>query len=349
MSQMLEIIKKLGTGTSLTKDECTFAAEQLPSAEVDPALKKEFLIALHNKGETVEEVTAFAEVFRRLASDPQLSDVAPDAIDVVGTGGSGSKGFNISSTTAFILAASGVNVLKHGNRAVTSQSGSADFLGQHGIRMDTDPVLLRKAVEELNFCFFFAPAFHPAFKEIMPVRMELAKAGQRTVFNILGPLINPAKPAKQLLGVFAPDWVRPLASALHQLGMKSGVAVCCALPDGGYMDEFTTSGTNHLCGFGEMADLDTTWKPAELGFPPASVEALKGGTPEENVSLLEDMMHGRGRPGLTDTITLNAAVAFQVAGRVETINEGCALAREVLLGGKLAEWLQKARAFYEAD
>lgn len=349
MSQMLDIIKKLETGSNLSGEECTFAAEQLPSVEVDPELKKAFLVALHRKGETVDEVTAFARVFRRLASDPQLSDLAPDAIDIVGTGGSGSKGFNVSSTTAFILAAAGVKVLKHGNRAITSQSGSADFLGQHGIRMDTDPALLRSAIGELNFCFFFAPAFHPAFKEIMPVRMELARQGQRTVFNILGPLINPAKPAHQLLGVFSPDWVRPLAMSLHQLGMKRGVAVCCALPGGGHMDEFTTSGENHLCGFGEMAALDTTWTPGQLGFPPASITELQGGSPVENAALLDEMMRGRGRPGLTDTIVLNAAVAFQIAGHVDSLAAGCALAREILLGGKLSQWMLRARAFYEVS
>ena len=348
MSDLLEIIKKLQSRQHLSESECSLAAEALPRTDVNPEDKKAFLVALHDKGETVEEVTAFAKVFRGLAADPQLADFADEAIDIVGTGGSGSKGFNISSTTAFILAASGTKVLKHGNRAITSQSGSADFLSQQGIRMDTDPALLRKAIEELNFCFFFAPAFHPAFKEIMPVRMELAKAGQRTVFNILGPLINPAKPAHQMLGVFSPGWVKPLAGALHNLGLKRGVAVCSELPDGGYMDEFTTAGTNHLSGFGDMADLQTTWRPDEIGFPPCSVSDLKGGTAEENVALLDEIISGNGRQGLADTLTLNAAVAFQVAGRVETLNEGCALAREIMLGGKLKAWIEKARQFYQS-
>ncbi len=346
MSDLLEITRKLSEKLDLSEQECTRAAESLPSPDVYTAQKNAFIVARHKKGETVEEVTAFARVFRGLAADPQLSDVAGEAIDIVGTGGSGSRGFNISSTTAFILAAAGCKVLKHGNRAITSQSGSADFLGQHGIRMDTDPALLRAAVKELNFCFFFAPAFHPAFKEIMPVRMELAKEGQRTVFNILGPLINPAKPAHQLLGVFAPDWVAPLAAALHHLGLKRGIAVCSALPGGGYMDELTTAGTNHVHGFGEMVDTDTQWTPDGLGFPPASVRDLQGGTAEENATLLEAITHGNGRQGLADTLTLNAAVAFQVAGRAANLNEGCALAREILLGGGLRDWLQRARQFY---
>jgi anthranilate phosphoribosyltransferase len=251
--------------------------------------------------------------------------------------------------TAFIVAASGTKVLKHGNRAITSQSGSADFLAEHGIRMDTDPALLRAAIEELNFCFFFAPAFHPAFKEIMPVRMALAKAGQRTIFNILGPLINPAKPANQLLGVFAPQWVSHLAGALDQLGLNRGLAVCSELPGGGYMDELTTAGKNHVRGFGSLGKIDVDWTPGSLGFPPAPVEDLKGGTAAENVALLEEIMSGNGRTALADTIALNAAAAFLVMEKVDGIGEGCALAREIMLGGALREWIEKAHAFYTAS
>jgi anthranilate phosphoribosyltransferase len=328
MSDLQKITGKLIAAVDLTAQECISAAELLPLPEVDPAEKKAFLVALHNKGESVLEVTAFAKVFRNLASDPQLSDVAAGAIDIVGTGGSGSKGFNISSVTAFIVAASGTKVLKHGNRAITSQSGSADFLSQHGIRMDTDPALLRAAIEELNFCFFFAPAFHPAFKEIMPVRKELAEAGQRTIFNILGPLINPAKPAHQLLGVFNPDWVGPLAGVLGELGLASGMAVCSALPDGGFMDELTTAGPTHLCGFGRLDHIDDIWTPESLGFPPAPLDDLRGGT--------------------ADTLALNAAAAFLIVEKVDSIAEGCALAREIILGGKLRSWLDRAHDFYSA-
>ncbi|MEX0326282.1 MAG: anthranilate phosphoribosyltransferase [Puniceicoccaceae bacterium] len=348
MSDLPEITNKLSAGTNLSAGECVTAAEALPLPDVDPAEKKAFLKALHQKGETVEEVTAFARVFRGLASDPQLSDIAAEAIDIVGTGGSGSKGFNISSVTAFIVAASGTKVLKHGNRAITSQSGSADFLSEQGIRMDTDPALLRAAIEELNFCFFFAPAFHPAFKEIMPVRKALAEEGQRTVFNILGPLINPAKPAHQLLGVFSPQWVGHLAGALDQLGLARGLAVCSELPGGGFMDELTTAGNNHVRGFGSLGEIDAVWTPDGLGFPPASPDDLKGGTAAENVALLNDILAGNGRVSLVDTLALNAAAAFLVVDRVDSLDEGCALAREILLGGALRSWLEKARAFYAA-
>jgi anthranilate phosphoribosyltransferase len=348
MSDFPKITEQLRYGVDLNEAECAAAAEALTRPDVDPAQKKSFLVALHDKGESVEEVTTFAKVFRKLAMDPLLSDVAPEAIDIVGTGGSGSKGYNVSSVTAFIVAASGAKVLKHGNRAITSQSGSADFLTAWGIRMDTDPALLRQAIEELNFCFFFAPAFHPAFKEIMPVRKEMAAEGKRSIFNILGPLINPAKPAYQLLGVFSPSWVKPLSKSLHALGLKRGLTVCCQLPGGLNMDEFTTAGENHVSGFGSLASLQETWDAAGLGLPPAGINALLGGSATENKAMLEDILEGNGRPGLVDTLVLNAAAAFLILDKVDTLAEGQSLAREILLGGALRAWLDKAQAFYKA-
>jgi len=346
MSDLPLLIKRLRSGLDLPEQDCMAAATDLTHPDVDPQLKKAFLEALHSKGESVEEVTAFARVFRTLASDPQLSDIAPEAIDIVGTGGTGVHGFNISSVTAFIVAAAGVKVLKHGNRAVPSPSGSADFLAEYGIRMDNDPAALREAIEELGFCFFFAPAFHPAYKEIIPVRKALAAEGKRTLFNSLGPLINPAKPAYQLLGVFSPVWARQLGNALHALGLKGGIAVSCELSSGVYMDEFTTAGANHVTGFGELVSLESPWEPASLGFPPCSAEDLAGGNATENVALLEAILRGRGSPGLVDTLVLNAAAAFLIVHRVGSLDEGCALARETLLGGTLRNWLHRAQAFY---
>lgn len=348
MCQLSKITQHLRLGLDLNETDCTAAAHALTEPEISLEAKKDFLVALHDKQESVDEVTTFAKVFRGLARDPQLSDVAPEAIDIVGTGGSGSKGYNISSVTAFILAASGAKVLKHGNRAITSQSGSADFLSVWGIRMDTDPVLLREAIEELNFCFFFAPAFHPAFKEIMPVRKQMAAEGKRSIFNILGPLINPAKPAYQLLGSFSPAWVKPLSRALHKLGLKRGLTVCCKLPGGINMDEFTTAGDNLVSGFGTLESLQQTWTADSLGLPPIGVEELRGGTAAENKAILEDILDGNGRTGLVDTLVLNAAAAFLILDKVDSLAEGQALAREILLGGALRAWLDKAQAFYEA-
>ena len=349
MSDLRQFTTKLRSGIDLTEAEAMAAAGWMPRSDVDPLEKKAFLTALHQKGESIDEVTAFAKVFRKLAADPELADLSLDAIDIVGTGGSGSGGFNISSVTAMIVAASGTRVLKHGNRAITSKSGSADFLAENGIRMDTDPLLLRAAIEELNFCFFFAPVFHPAFKEIMPVRKELAAEGQRTIFNILGPLINPAKPGYQLLGVFSAAWVKPLADVLGNLGARRGLAVCSELSNGKRMDEFTTAGDNQVAGFGSLEGMHRAYSPTDLGFPPSDPAELVGGSAVENVAMLEDMLQGNGRQGLVDSIAVNAAMAFMIVGKVESIGEGCALAREVLLGGALRSWLERARAFYREN
>ena len=346
MVALTELTRELQKGIHLSEEACMTAATELTVPGHDPAGKKAFLIALHEKGETVEEVTAFAKVFRSLASNPQLDDLASEAIDVVGTGGTGSQGFNISSTAAFLLAAGGVRVLKHGNRAVTSRSGSADFLGTIGIRMDTEPALLRAACEELNFCFFFAPAFHPAFKEIIPVRKEMAAEGKRSIFNILGPLINPDRPARQLLGVFQPGWVKPLAEALDRLGLTGGFAVCSQLPHGGHMDELTTVGPNRMAGFGNFRDYDSLWDSAEEGFARSTPAELAGGNPDENVALLRATMEGKGRDGLTDTLLLNAGTGFYIAGKAASIREGADLARGILLGGTLQSWLRRAEEFY---
>lgn len=346
MGSLQEFTQLLLSGQSLTAPACTEAAGALTDPEISDAERQAFLEALHRKGETVEEVTAFASVFRELATDPRLSDLAAEAIDVVGTGGTGSRGYNLSSVTALMLAASGIRVLKHGNRAITSNSGSADFLSALGIRMDTDPDLLRAACIDLNFCFFFAPAFHPAFKEIMPVRKKMAAEKKRSVFNILGPLINPAKPGYQLLGVFQPAWVKPMADSLHQLGVRRGFAVCCQLPGEQYMDEITTAGPNRMAGFGDFHEVDCVWDAADEGFPRSLPNDLAGGSAEENVRLMEMLMDNRGPRGLVDSLLLNVATALVIVGRAETTQDGVAMARECLLGGSLRRWLDKACQFY---
>lgn len=343
---MKEFTGWLRAGRDLDPAACEAAARLLPRPDIAAADKQAFLEALHAKGESVAEVAAFARVFRGLALDPQLGDLASEAIDIVGTGGSGSKGYNISSVTALLVAASGSRVLKHGNRAITSQSGSADFLAQLGVRMDAEPELLRRAVRELNFCFFFAPAFHPAFKEIMPVRKAMAEAGKRSIFNILGPLINPARPGHQLLGVMAPHWVQPLAAVLDDLGLRAGMVVCCELQDGGNMDEFTTAGRNAVQGIGCLRAFSGQWLAGELGFAQSPVSELRGGTAADNIALFHALLDGRGPHGLAESILLNAAAALRILGRVDDLTEGRQLAREILLGGALRDWLARARDFY---
>ena len=246
---------KAESGNDLDDAEIKTASDLLASPDPDAVDKERFLLALADKGESPEEVAAFASSFRELARDPGLSSLAKAAIDVCGTGGDKSGSFNISTFVAFTLSAGGVPVLKHGNRSITSQCGSADLLEGVGIHLTPSPATLIAAVEELNFTFFFAPNFHPAFKEIMPVRQNLASKGRRTVFNLLGPLINPARPAFQLLGVFSPDLVVPMASTLNALGLRRGLVVHGKLDKGRGMDEISCAGKNLAAGFGELADV----------------------------------------------------------------------------------------------
>ncbi|MCC5805155.1 MAG: anthranilate phosphoribosyltransferase [Opitutales bacterium] len=340
------LVKKLKAGGDLTAAEAEGAARTLASAEAPPADKKAFLVALSEKGETVEEVAAFAKTFRALARDPRLDAWQERAIDMVGTGGSGFGGFNVTSVASLIVAAHGVPVLKHGNRAITSKSGSADFFGALGIPMLTDPAELRRSVESLGFCFFFAPGFHPAFKEIMPVRKELAGEGRRTVFNILGPLINPAQPARQLLGVFHPRWVQPLADVLEAVGVKTGMAVCSELPGGQCIDELTTAGENHIAGFGTLRGMKHDWSFSALGLEPCTPEELHGGDAEANVARLRELITGKAPRGLEDTVCLNAAAGLLISGAVNNPKAGLKRAREILRSGELASWLARARGFF---
>jgi len=345
MSLLASLSGELEGMRDLDTAESEAAALALAGDEASFEEKKRFLERLREKGETVEEVAAFAQVFRGLARDPELGEVASRAIDIVGTGGSGSSGYNVSSASAVVVAAMGVPVLKHGNRAVTSQSGSADFLGLLGLPIQEDAAVLRKSVEVLNFCFFFAPAFHPAFKEIMPVRKALAEEKTRSIFNILGPLINPAKPKYQLLGVFAPEWVPLLADVLTAVGVKRGLAACCEFEGGVLMDELTSAGQNRVAGIGSLGGFDAIDLKA-VGVSPSELSVIRGGSPAENVALFEAMIAGGGRPGLVETIALNAGAALWIAEAAPDLKEGVAMARDCLQGGRTAEWVSHARDFY---
>lgn len=349
METLSDFTEAARSGRVLSTDQARSAASRLADEAVDGETKGAFLAALAQRGEAASEVAAFAAVFREMARDPGLGDIAARAIDIVGTGGDGSGTFNISTTAALIVAAGGVPVLKHGNRSITSKSGSADLLEAVGIRLDADLALIRKSVEELNFCFFFAPAYHPAFKSIMPVRKALAEKGQRTVFNILGPLINPARPAHELMGVFSEDWVSPAAEALHELGLTAALAVHCRLPaDSGArgMDELSTAGSNVVAGSGRLREADFDLSTEALGLRPAPFAELKGGTPAENRRIFSELLAGRGPRGLIDTICLNAGAAFLVAGAVDSVGDGITRARRILLDGVLRRWVERIPAVY---
>jgi anthranilate phosphoribosyltransferase len=346
MSTLAELTPQLAHGRDLTPDEVEAVATALAATEESDDVKGAFLTALATKGETVGEVAAFATAFRARAINPGVEAWAPRAIDIVGTGGDHAGGFNISSLVVLTLASAGVTVMKHGNRGITSKCGSADLLAALGVNLEAPPETLRRALDELGFVFFFAPAYHPAFRHIVPVRKALAARGQRSVFNILGPLINPGRPAHLLLGVFAEPWVEKLAGALDSLGAQAGIAVHGVIGDGRGIDELTTATANRVRGFGRQRDVDGVWRAEDFGLAPAPFAELQGGDLAANVGIVDALLAGKGPAGLVDTIALNAAVAMWIVGRVPTVRDGVAAAREILLGGAVKKKIAATREFY---
>ncbi len=340
------------TGTDLETDQAAVVAELLIRSDVPATAKRECLLALARKGETATEVAAFAHAFRAHAVNPGVEEWASRAIDVCGTGGDGSGTFNISTAVSFVVAAAGVPVFKHGNRSITSKCGSADLMEALGIRLDAPHEMLRESLRELNFGFFFAPAYHPAFKEIMPVRRALAEAGQRTIFNLLGPLINPGRPAYQLLGVFSQDWVQPLADALGELGLSAGLVAHGRPQAGSALDELSCAGDNFVAGFGGLASIPKTLNPADAGLSACEFSDLAGGDVAANLAAMHALLSGAADAvpaGLRDSVLLNAGVALWVAGAASDAAAGVMKARETLESGAVEAWLGRVRAFYQQD
>lgn len=345
--ELADCFSTVAAGQDLTEEQAYGVADLLASGEIDADLKGDFLTRLAQKGEAPTEVAGLARRYRELARNPGLDRWQSDAIDVCGTGGDKQHTFNISTTVTFVVAAAGIPVFKHGNRSITSKCGSSNLLEALGVNIMGDDELLRKSMEELGFCFMFAPAFHPAFKEIVPVRQALAAKGQRTVFNMLGPLINPAKPAYQLLGVFSESVVGLMAAAQDALGLKSGLIAHCDLGDAGGMDEFSAAGINIARGFGELRSVDARWSPEEMGISSGALADLQGGDVGENLEILGRLLDGKANSALEDSVVANAAAAFYVVGRHASVREGIAEARDLLLGGAAKAKIEQTEAFYK--
>lgn len=347
---MLETLtKKLGERLDLDPAEAAAAAKALASAEgVSDDAKIAFLSALATKGETPAEIAAFAATYRDAARDPAVNYWAPNAIDVVGTGGDHAGGFNISSLVVLVLAAAGVPVMKHGNRGVTSKCGSADLLAALGLNVEAPSEMSRRALNELGFCFFFAPAYHPAFKHVAPARKALAARGQRTIFNLLGPLINPGRPAHSLVGVYSPAAVTKVAGALQALGCVSGLVAHGVIGPERGIDELTTATDNIVAGVGRLAAIPGKLSPGDLGFPTAPFADLLGGDIATNVAITEAVLAGQGPPGLVDTIVVNAAAGLWITGRTAGIRDGLHVAHELLVGGAVAGKIAAMREFYRS-
>ncbi len=348
MSELVPLIQKLEVASDLAAGEVAIAATALAAEDVSAESKMAFLSALADKGETAEEIAAFAREFRTRAVDPQVEKHAAEAIDIVGTGGDHSGGFNISSMVVLVLASAGVKVMKHGNRGMTSACGSADLLAGLGVKIDASPEVLRGALEELSYCFFFAPVYHPTFKHIVPVRKALAAQGRRTVFNILGPTINPGRPAHVVLGVFAEEWVTRMAEVLNLLETKAGLVAHGVIPTGGGIDEVTTATTNIVRGVGRLQDIGAKWSATDFGLETTDFDQLKGGDVATNLSIVDAILAGNGPQGLVDTISLNAAIGLWTTGKVASVADGLATARELLLGGAVKQKISATREYYGA-
>ena len=347
---MLELLtKKLTAHQDISASEAATAALTLAAVDgVAEEAKIEFLAAFSAKGETPVEIAAFANAYRSIARNPGVEDWAPRALDVVGTGGDHAGGFNISSLVTLTLASAGVPVMKHGNRGITSKCGSADLLAGLGVDLEATPDKNRAALKELSFCFFFAPAYHPAFRNVAPARKALAARGQRTVFNLLGPLINPGRPAHALVGVFSGAIVPKLAGALEALGSTAGLVAHGIITADQGIDEMTSATENIVQGVGRLRSSAGRWKATDLGLPMARFDDLIGGDLPTNLALTDAILAGRGPAGLVDTIVLNAAAGLWITGKTDSIKAGLLPARELLLGGAVAKKIVTTREFYRA-
>jgi len=319
------------------------AIGQLTDEKIPAAVKADFLAALAQKGETPDEIAAFARALRDKSISPPLDPEtrAREILDVVGTGGDRLSTFNISTTVAILCAAAGVTVAKHGNRAVTSSVGSADVVEELGIKVDLSPADAARSLREHDFAFFFAPNFHPAFKNIAPARKLCAERGQRTIFNFLGPLLNPARPSASLVGVPRPELCEPMARALQSLGVRRGM-VACGLADGKYLDELSTLGANHVAEFyQERGFAVSSLSPENFPLQAATLAALRGGDKFVNAEIIRHILRGDERGPKRDAVLLNAAAALFVAGKVKSFAGGWDLAAETIDSGaaaaKLAE------------
>lgn len=335
--------ESLSHGGDLTPEEVRAATESLLDESYPNVEKADFLSALAQKGETPAEIAAFASEFLDRAVDPELDfeKLGKPVIDVCGTGGSGLDIFNVSTTSVFILAAAGVAVAKHGNRGITSKSGGADALEALGIRIDLPPEDFRRCVEQVGAGFLFAPNYHPAFKAVVPVRKLLAERGQRTIFNILGPLLNPTRPDYQLVGIFDPEIGPAYADILNRLGRKRAWVVHGTTDDRRGMDEVSTIGPTRIW----STDGTDSIEPGSLGFGPATLTDIQGGGAEENAEQITAILDGREKGPLRDIVVLNAAAALAVSGKVGDLPEGISLASETLDSGAAREVLERWRNF----
>lgn len=375
---MLErLTNQLAASRHLSEEQIILAVEALVDEVVPASAKADFLCQLALKGETIEEIAAFARALRAKSRQPELDPAtrARGVLDVCGTGGDRLNTFNISTTVAIMCAAAGVAVAKHGNRAITSQAGSADVLEALGVRIDLPPAEAARSLAEHGFAFFFAPNYHPAFKHIAPARKLCAGRGQRTIFNFLGPLLNPARPSAQLVGVPRPELCEPLARVLQSLGVRRAMVVCGRVgggQNGGrgtengrpaeegagwsmesqavvversvgvFLDELSTLGENTIAEFYQERGFAASVLEGNcLPFQAAKLSDLAGGDRQTNAATVRGLLRGEDRGPKRDAVLLNTAAALLVADRARTLADGWELAASLIDSGQARRKLEE--------
>ena len=337
------LIHHLEEKQDLTSREVEVAAALLLDPAAPDAKKERLLEALALKGETAGEIAGFVEAFLQHAVDPHLGllELEGPTLDVCGTGGDQLDLFNVSTTAMFIAAAAGAVVVKHGNRGITSKSGGADVLEALGVRIDLSADEFRGCIEKAGLGFMFAPIYHPAFKAVVPVRKALAARGVKTIFNLIGPLLNPARPECQLVGVFSRDLCPAFAEILQRLGRESAWVVHGTTGDGRSVDEVSLMGSTRIFKSGSMQEMDDEEvRPRDFGLKHAEVAELQGGDAKANAIILEDILAGRETGPKRDMVLMNSGAALACAGLADNMGDGIEISREMIGSGAALEKLR---------
>ena len=330
-----EAIEKIVLKEDLTYDEAYAVMNEIMNGETTPTQNAAFLAALSTKStkaETIDEISGCAQAMREHALTVDGGDM--DTLEIVGTGGDRAGSFNISTTTAFVAAAAGIKVAKHGNRAASSKSGTADCLEALGANINLEPEKCVSLLEDAGFCFFFAQKYHTSMEYVGSIRREL---GFRTVFNILGPLTNPIKPSRQLLGVYDEYLLEPLAKVLTSLGVKNGMVVYGREK----LDELSTAGETAVCEFNNGEYSSYVLTPEQFGLTRSTKKDLEGGTPEENAAITRDILSGKDRGPKFETVLMNAGAALYIAGKATDIADGIEKARELIDNGEALKAMER--------
>ena len=344
---LADFTRRVESGQSLSRAEAREVMGQLASGQFSERQAAEFLVAMSRKGVTPEELIGFAEAARARSRKLDLG-LPPDAVlaDTCGTGCDALGTINVSTTVMFILAAAGVKIAKHGNKAITSRSGSADVLERLGVKLSPGPEVVARCIREVGVGFLFAPGYHESFRHVQAVRRALMEAGMKTVFNYLGPLTNPACAKRQLVGVFRPEITRLMAETLRGLGVERALCVCGEVDShpGQFLDEFSSLGETETVELRDERLLERRYAPEDFGIERAALDAVRGGDAEQNARILLAILSGKERGPMRDLILLNAGAAVYICkDGVPTILEGMRMAQSCLDSGSALQKLESLR------